>query len=433
MSSELQDIIDDLARRLDAPTVLEDHEERMVVYSSHSQPIDEVRRESILRRATRSEVMTWFREQGIMEASAPLRIPRQPDQGILGRLCVPVRYRGSLMGWLFLIDDDERLAAPDVAVARRTASHAALLLYEEQLAARLASGALSHLLSPAEDLRDAAAEQITDQCLLPGRGPVAIVTVQPLGLDQRTARQRVSEALRDTARGAGPQRSPAAGHGLQLTCADHGAVLVRAGPGEAAAEQVASVVAEVMRQRTLDITGTRVVSAIGDPQARLADAHLSYRQARLAAKVAAVIPTVGEVVRWRDLGVFRTLAMLPGTAAESSLDPRVAALFSAGNPELVNTLEVYLDLGCDAKAASALLHLHRATLYYRLDKVAKLTGANLRDGNDRLTLHLGFKLARLAGLHPCPGGSPGAASGSADVGTTTGDCQANGDSRDKQP
>jgi hypothetical protein len=431
MSSELQDIVDDLARLLDAPTVLEDHEERMVVYSSHSQPIDEVRRESILRRATRHEVMTWFREQGILQASEPLRIPRQPDQGILGRLCVPVRYRGSLMGWLFLIDDDERLAATEVAVARRAAGHAALLLYEEQLAARLASGALSHLLSPAEDLRDAAAEQIADQCLLPGRGPVAIVTVQPLGLDERTARQRVSEALRDTARGAGAKRNPAAGQGLQLTCADHGAVLVRAYQGEAAAEQVASAVAELLRQRTADTPGTRVVATVGDPQARLPDAHLSYRQARLAAKVAAVIPAVGDVVRWRDLGVFRMLAMLPESAAESSLDPRVGALFSAGNPELVTTLEVYLDLGCDAKAASALLHLHRATLYYRLDKVTKLTGANLRDGNDRLTLHLGFKLARLAGLHPCPDWAPGAANGSADVGTTTADCPAYADSRDK--
>lgn len=431
MSSELQDIVDDLALRLGAPTVLEDHEERMVVYSSHSQPIDEVRRESILRRATRHEVMTWFRGQGILQASEPLRIPRQPDQGILGRLCVPVRYRGTLMGWLFLIDDDERLCAAEVAMARQAAGHAALLLYEEQLAARLASGALSHLLSPAEDLREAAAEQITDQCLLPGRGPVAIVTVQPLGLDERSARQRVSEALRDTARAAGAQHSPAAGQGMQLTCADHGALLVRAGRGQAAAEQVASTVAEVLRQRTAGTPGTRVVAAVGDPQDRIADAHLSYRQARLAAKVAAVIPTVGEVARWRDLGVFRMLAMLPDSAAQSSLDPRVSTLFSVGSPELVTTLEVYLDLGCDAKAASALLHLHRATLYYRLDKVAKLTGANLRDGNDRLTLHLGFKLARLAGLHPCPAWPPGIAGHSADVATATEDCPANADSRDK--
>jgi sugar diacid utilization regulator len=194
-------------------------------------------------------------------------------------------------------------------------------------------------------------------------------------------------------------------------------ILVRASPGEGTAEQVAAAVAAVLRRRVADTRAARVVAAVGDPQARLVDAHLSYRQARLAAKVAAVIPAVGEVTHWRDLGVFRTLAMLPESAAESSLDPRLAILFAAGSQELVTTLEVYLDLGCDAKAASQRLHLHRATLYYRLDKVSRLTDANLRDGNDRLALHLGLKLARLAGLHPCPDGKPGASDRPADVGT----------------
>src|SRR6202012_988019 len=110
MASELQNIVDELASRLDAPTVLEDHEERMVVYSSHRKPIDEVRRESILRRTTRREVMSWVREQGIVPAPEPLRLPGQPDQGILGRLCVPVRCQGRLMGLLFLIDDYTRLS-----------------------------------------------------------------------------------------------------------------------------------------------------------------------------------------------------------------------------------------------------------------------------------------------------------------------------------
>ena len=67
---------------------------------------------------------------------------------------------------------------------------------------------------------------------------------------------------------------------------------------------------------------------------------------------------------------------------------------------LIRTPETYLDLGCDVKAASARLHLHPATLYYRLDKAEKRFGFNLRDGNDRLAVHLGFKLARLADLHP---------------------------------
>lgn len=399
MASELQSIVDDLAERLNAPTVLEDHEERMVVYSSHSQPIDEVRRESILRRATRREVMSWFREQGIVEATEPLRIPSQPGQGMLGRLCVPVRYQGRLMGWLFLIDDAERLSGTDIATARRAADHAALLLYEEELADRLTSGALAHLLSPASDLREAAVAQISDQGLLPARAPSAVAVIQPLGLRERLPRECFNEALRDAARAA------PGGNALRLGYADHAVVLVRtrsADDDSACVAQAREVLA-ALRHRLRKTPQARVIAAVGDPQARLKDAYLSYRQARLAARVAAVVPSVGEVARWRDLGVFRTLVQLPEEAGESALDPRVGRLFAAGDEDLVRTLETYLDLGCDVKATSARLHLHRATLYYRLDKVERLTGANLRDGNDRLAVHLGFKLARLAALHPYPG------------------------------
>jgi PucR C-terminal helix-turn-helix domain/GGDEF-like domain len=399
MASELQSIVDELAGRLDAPTVLEDHEERMVVYSAHSQPIDEVRRESILRRATRREVMSWFRDQGIVEATEPLRIPGRPDQGILGRLCVPVRYQGRLMGWLFLIDENARLNETDIASARQAAEHIALLLYEEELGTRLTGGALAQLLSPDAELREAAAGQIADQGLLPARAPVVVAVIQPLGAGGSLPRECISEALRDAA------RAPSASAGaLRLGYTDHGVVLVRArsAADDAAGVDEARAVAAALRHRLRKIPQARVIAAVGDPQARLRDAHVSYRHARLAAKVATVVPSAGDVARWRDLGVFRALAQLPADAAESALDPRVAALFGAGDEALVRTLETYLDLGCDVKATSARLHLHRATLYYRLDKAERQSGINLRDGNDRLAVHLGFKLARLAGLHPYP-------------------------------
>src|ERR1700761_1073524 len=394
MASELQNIVDELASRLDAPTVLEDHEERMVVYSAHSQPIDEVRRESILRRATRREVMSWFRDQGIVAATEPLRIPGQPDQGILGRLCVPVRYQGRLMGWLFLIDDRARLSAADVAAAGRAAEHAALLLYEEELGTRLTSGALAHLLSPDADLREAAAGQIVDQGLRPARAPVVAAVIQPLG--SGAGREAITEALQDAARAAKGDGVLRAGY------ADHGVVLVPASSlaGDAAGRAEARLVADALRHRLRKLPGARVVAATGDPQPRLRDAHLSYRHARLAAKVAAVVPSLGDEVSWPGLGVFRALVQLPADAAESALDPRLAVLFDQGDEVLVRTVETYLDLGCDVKAAAARLHLHRATLYYRLEKAERLCGFNLRDGNDRLAVHLGFKLARLADLYP---------------------------------
>jgi DNA-binding PucR family transcriptional regulator len=84
-----------------------------------------------------------------------------------------------------------------------------------------------------------------------------------------------------------------------------------------------------------------------------------------------------------------------------ALPPGLMRLFEAdGGESLAETLERYLDLASDAKAAAASLSLHRASLYYRLHKIEELTGVTLKDGEQRLALHLGLKLARLAGLRP---------------------------------
>ena len=57
-----------------------------------------------------------------------------------------------------------------------------------------------------------------------------------------------------------------------------------------------------------------------------------------------------------------------------------------------------------ATRAAAALQIHRQTLYYRLARVAELTGLDLADGEARLLLHTSLKAARLG--RAAPGRSP---------------------------
>jgi hypothetical protein len=404
--NELQSLVDDLAQRTRAPTVLEDPEQRMVVYSCQDGPIDKVRRDSILMRETPPEVMRWFRQFGIVDANAPLRIPSHPELGILGRLCVPVRFRGRLMGFLFLMDDEQRLAGPDSALVEQAGMHAGLLLYEEELAQRLSASVFSHLLAPEAEMRGAAARQLVGEGMAAADAPHVAICIRPANPEVPALPEMIGEALCEVFRRRGQTGL------LQLARPDHGLLLVPVASGSD--DRRAAVVAEEARaelaRRLRDGTGRRchgsprVIAGLGDPQLRLTEASLSCRQALLAARVATAVPSVGDLARWRDLGAFRVLVQVsPGEDDQgSSLDPRLVRLLSADDG-LAQTVETYLDLGGDAKRTAEQLQLHRSTLYYRLAKAAKVTGADLHDGNDRLALHLGFKLARLNGGYPTQG------------------------------
>jgi hypothetical protein len=409
--NELQAIVDDLAHRLDASTVLEDHEQRMVVYSSQSGPIDAVRRDSILQRETSQQVKEWFRQFGIVQATSPLRIPSHPELGILGRLCCPVRFRGRLMGFLFLIDDEQRLADRDVAAAEQASLHAGVLLYEEELSERLSASVLSHLLAPSVELRENAARQLLEQGMATADAPHAVVYVRPA---DPTLTAGLGELIGEALWELGRHR----GHAglLRVARQDHGVLLARVssadddGTARAAAEEVRGMLARRLPARPGQRDGgaARVVAGIGDPQRNLTGAVVSYRQALLAARVAASVPAIGDLARWQDLGAFRALVQLPlGERSASCLDPRLAKLLCAEGG-LAETVEAYLDLGGDAKRTAEQLNVHRATLYYRLGKAQRLIGADLRDGNDRLALHLSFKLARLTERYPPAPGSAGA-------------------------
>jgi DNA-binding PucR family transcriptional regulator len=58
--------------------------------------------------------------------------------------------------------------------------------------------------------------------------------------------------------------------------------------------------------------------------------------------------------------------------------------------DLVKTLKVYFDTGANASEAADRLFLHRNSMLYRLARIEKLIGLNLKDSQARLALQLGL-------------------------------------------
>jgi DNA-binding PucR family transcriptional regulator len=147
-----------------------------------------------------------------------------------------------------------------------------------------------------------------------------------------------------------------------------------------------------------------VGGGVGAQRPRLADAIHSYEEAAQSARVGVRLPTLGPLVSWSDLGIYRMLSQLEDRHLDvAAIHPGLRRLLGEeAGLVLLETLEVYLDLAGNAHATAERLRLHRTTLYYRLHRVEQLAETDLKDGNERLCLHLALKLARLNGAYPGP-------------------------------
>jgi DNA-binding PucR family transcriptional regulator len=79
--------------------------------------------------------------------------------------------------------------------------------------------------------------------------------------------------------------------------------------------------------------------------------------------------------------------------------PGIVGMIESGRDDLIHTLDAYLTHGGDARKTAESLHLHRSTLYYRLEKITEAIGGDLRDGEVRFELMLGIRLANMVRLY----------------------------------
>ncbi|MFC4006753.1 PucR family transcriptional regulator [Nonomuraea purpurea] len=375
--ADLQRIVDELAARLGRPLLLEDRMQRVVAYSEQNGAMDVVRRDSILRRHTTPEVRQWLREAGVHDAAGPLRTPGAPHLGLLPRLCVPVRHADGLLGFMWFIDSEPAMTGDQIAEAGAAAPGLALALFHESLASGLASHreleAVTGLLLGERE----AATQLIEAGAFPQGRPVTVLVARPSAAEPDEALRLALERGLLTLR-----RRLSGHHPLHLVRYDH-AVLLTAGPPVSADELHLAM-------------PVPVTVGVGRSRPALTAAAESYREARHAAEVAARVPGLGRTAEWARLGVYRMLTHLP----DQELHPGLEGLLAdAQHLPLLETLETYLDLAGSASATSRALRLHRTSLYYRLQRVEELARTDLKDGGERLALHLSLKLARLSGRY----------------------------------
>lgn len=133
-----------------------------------------------------------------------------------------------------------------------------------------------------------------------------------------------------------------------------------------------------------------------DVDRRSDDVRAAAQEARIAADIRASLGREQTTGRSEDLGAWRLLHAVAGShRLVATASPAAEELWNASDPVQRETIEAYLDAGCRASTACQRLHIHRTTLYYRLDNMPASVRDALGDGLKRSTLHLALKLLRL--------------------------------------
>lgn len=408
-ASELQELVDALAADLGRPVGIDDQRFAAIAYSPHEHDYDDVRAASILRRQAPREVVAWLDALGVRRATAELRIPANRELGMAARVCVPLRCAEITLGYLWLIDEPTPIEPDELARALASARRAAALVYrmrllkrddrkhEQALVATLLHGEPGPSRRAAAELLEAglleAAAAYAVLAVRPCRPPRARVTPEALGA-------QITECVERLRRMLPPHRM------LAALLNDQGAAILACPIGEdprRRAETLRGLVAEACAPLGIErvVVG---ISGSGDVEG-LRDA---YWQARDAAGLAETVASLGDLVGWDELGAYATMLRMRrgGEALPAAVpEPLWRLLRSPDADPLVETLEIYLESAADASATAARIYVHRSSLYGRLRRIEEITGIDLRDGDDRLLMHLGLRLWRMAGSPPAPAGA----------------------------
>lgn len=142
------------------------------------------------------------------------------------------------------------------------------------------------------------------------------------------------------------------------------------------------------------MVGVRV--AYGTIVEELKDVSRSYKEADLALQVGRVFYVEKNILAYDELGIGRLIHQIPPSLCEMFLKE----VFENGpeekfEEEELTTVYTFFDNNLNISETARQLYVHRNTLVYRLEKIQKKTGLDVRVFDDALT----FKIAMMVADH----------------------------------
>jgi len=146
---------------------------------------------------------------------------------------------------------------------------------------------------------------------------------------------------------------------------------------------------------------TQSVIGIGTKVDNIKDLAHSFKEAQVALEVGKVFDTEKPIINYDNLGIARLVYQLPTTLCEMFLKE----VFKRGSIESLDqetlfTIQRFFENNLNVSETSRKLFVHRNTLVYRLEKIKRLTGLDLREFDDAIIFKVALMVKKYLSSNP---------------------------------
>ena len=146
---------------------------------------------------------------------------------------------------------------------------------------------------------------------------------------------------------------------------------------------------------------TKVIVGIGTVVDSIRALAVSFKEAQVAIEVSMVFDTEKTIISYENLGIARLIYHLPTTLCEAFLKE----VFKKGSIESLDqetlfTIQKFFENNLNVSETSRKLFVHRNTLVYRLEKIKKLTGLDLREFDHAIIFKIALMVKKYLSSSP---------------------------------
>lgn len=185
-----------------------------------------------------------------------------------------------------------------------------------------------------------------------------------------------------------------------ISVAENDIVLVKELPKNYTPEEILATAHSIVETLNSEFY-VKVAVGISTVVETLKDLSGAYKEARLALEVGKVFDTEKSIISYENLGIGRLVYQLPVTLCEIFLQEVFKnGSFESLDQETLQTVQCFFDNNLNVSETSRKLFVHRNTLVYRLEKIKKLVGLDLREFDHAITFKVALMVKKYLASKP---------------------------------